>query len=205
LVGFVRALSRERLEETMLDVALKEWAIVCDLLLEGRLALLLRKGGIHESGGPGVFELEHPRFLLFPSWAHQKPEMIKEPFRERVRVLDEPATIPFRGLAEAVKIWRVPSRAAIDSLDDLHCWTPAQIDMRFNYKPENPLYLMAVRAYRLANEASVPNRPEYAGCKSWVPLRPSEAVDDAGATPALSAEGFGRVVGRVESAFGSEW
>ena len=45
----------------MLDIALKEWAVVCNLLLEGRLAVLLRKGGIAETGGAGVFELEHTR------------------------------------------------------------------------------------------------------------------------------------------------
>jgi hypothetical protein len=55
----------------MIGVGLKEWAIVCDLLLEGKLAIMLRKGGIHESGGPGVFELEYPRCALFRSWAHQ--------------------------------------------------------------------------------------------------------------------------------------
>jgi hypothetical protein len=188
-------------EKTMLDIALKEWAIVCDLLVEGRLALLLRKGGIHESGGPGVFELEHPRFLLFPSWAHQKPEMIKPEHRGRVQVLEEPETIPFRGLAEVARIWRVPTRAAFETLDDLHCWTSAQIDMRFNYRPENPLYLMAVRAYRLERESSVPNRPEYAGCKSWVPLRPSEAVEDRAARVVMSDDAFASVVNRVTSAF----
>ena len=113
----------------MLNTALKEWAIICDLLLEGRLAILLRKGGIHEASGPGRFELEHPRFLLFPSWAHQKPEMIKPAYRNRVQVLDEPATITMAGWAEAAKIWRVPSRAAFDSLDDLHPWTREQIDI----------------------------------------------------------------------------
>jgi hypothetical protein len=73
--------------------------------------------------------------------------------------------------------------------------------MRFNYKPENPLYLMAVRAYRLPRESTVPNRPEYAGCKSWVPLRPSEAVEDSAAEAVMSDEAFTRVVERVTSAF----
>src|SRR5690606_1462050 len=116
----------------MLSIALKEWSIVCDLLLEGSLAILSRKGGIHESGGPGVFELEHPRFVLFPSWAHQRPGMMKPPYRDRVNVLTaEPQRLTFHGLGEVSHIWHVPSRGAFDQLDDLHCWTREQIDMRF--------------------------------------------------------------------------
>src|SRR5688572_15413116 len=129
----------------MLDVALKEWSVVCDLLMEGRLAILPRKGGIHEDAGPGAFRLEHPRFALFPSWAHQRPAMIKPEHRERVEVIEEPAEITFRAVAEAARIWEVPGRAAFDRLDDLHCWTEQQIDMRFDYKPDRPLYLVAVR------------------------------------------------------------
>lgn len=186
----------------MLNIALKEWAIVCDLLLEGRLSLLLRKGGIHEAAGPGEFELEHPRFLLFPSWMHQKPEMIKPEFRSRVNVLTaEPAEITFAGVGEVVRIWQVPGRAAVDRLDALHCWTPAQIDMRFNYRPENPLYLMAVRVFRLQRPRTVTNLPQYAGCKSWVPLTPGDAVDDVGAREVVPAEAFASVVRRVEEAF----
>ena len=189
----------------MLDTALKEWSIVCDLLLAGELALLLRKGGIHESGGPGVFELEHPRFLLYPSYVHQKPAMLKPAFRDRVELLEtEPDEITFRGLGEAAKIWRVPSREAFDQLDGLHCWSPAQIDMRFDYKPERPLYLMAVRAYRLAQPRTIKNHAEYAGCKSWVALRPGDVVDDRGATPVIAGEEFAAIMKRVDKAFSRE-
>lgn len=185
----------------MLRTALKEWHIVCELLLEGRLALLLRKGGISEPGGDGVFELEHSRFALYPSWAHQKPAMIKEQHRSRVEVFNEPDEIPLTGWAEAAHIWQVPSREAFDALEDLHCWTKPQIDMRFNYKPDRPLYLLAVRAYRLDQPRVIDNMPEYAGCKSWVPLRENDAVDEAGSVVSMSDEAFADVVRRVEAAF----
>ena len=60
-----------------LDIALKEWAIVCDFLAQGKCALLLRKGGIHEAGGPGRFALNHDRFLMFPAWEHERLDWIK--------------------------------------------------------------------------------------------------------------------------------
>lgn len=184
----------------MLDVALKEWAVVCDLLLEGKLAILLRKGGIHEAAGPGVFELEYSRFLLFPSWAHQKAQMLKEPYRARVQELSEPATITFRGLGEVARVWQVKDRSRFDLLDDLHCWTPAHVDLRFSYKPERPLYLVAVRAYRLQQPKTVANNPEYAGCKSWVPLRPGDAVDDRGASPVMTQVEFDRLLSCIDRA-----
>ena len=46
-----------------LRVALKEWAPVCSALETGRQIILLRKGGIHESGGE--FEVENRQFVLF--------------------------------------------------------------------------------------------------------------------------------------------
>jgi hypothetical protein len=184
----------------MLDVALKEWAVVCDLLLTGRLTILLRKGGIHEAKGPGVFELEHPRFALYRTWAHQRPEMLKPEFQAHVATRSEPATITLDGIGEAVRIWRVPSRAAFDRLDDLHCWSVQQIDMRFDYKPDRPLYLMAVRARRLASPRTIANHAEYAGCRSWVPLRPGDGVDETGASPALDDAHFAALIDRVDDA-----
>ncbi len=183
----------------MLDVALKEWAVVCDLLLEGRLSLLLRKGGIHESGGPGVFELEHRRFALFPSWAHQKPAMIKSDWCSVVEPGQEPRQITFHGIGEAARIWPVTGRSQIDVLDDIHCWTAEQVDMRFSYKPDRPLFLVAVRASRLRVAKTVTNHAEYSGCRSWVPLRPGDHVDDAAAQPAVTDAEFDEMLTRIDA------
>ncbi len=166
----------------MLDVALKEWAVVCDALGEGRQIVLLRKGGILEAAGG--FELEHRKFLLFPTYVHQNTAMLKPAVAAGVRRhSEEPDRITLSFFGEVSDIIRVESRARIDTLDDLHVWTPPLIDMRFNYRPKNPLYLVLVRAYRLAKPATIDNRPDYAGCKSWVPLE--MGIDTTGAVPAL--------------------
>ncbi|MEX2673242.1 MAG: DUF1802 family protein [Phycisphaeraceae bacterium] len=185
----------------MIDVALKEWSIVCDLLMEGSLALLLRKGGIHEDYGPGVFRLEHPRFALFPSYLHQKPPAIKPAFRERVKVLEEPAYVELPGVGSAEKIWEVPSREAFEQLDDLHPWTAEHLDMRFNYKPDHPLYVVAVRAAKLPTPKRVENDWTYGGCKSWVPLKENDVVDESTATPVLSDEAFAAMLARIDRTF----
>ena len=54
----------------MLRHALKEWAVICRALAEGKQSLLLRKGGIAEPGGD--FAVEHTRFWLMPTYTHQQ-------------------------------------------------------------------------------------------------------------------------------------
>src|SRR5580692_10141938 len=58
-----------------LQIALKEWATVCDALATGRQIILLRKGGIYEAAGE--FELENREFFLFPTYLHQNTAMLK--------------------------------------------------------------------------------------------------------------------------------
>ncbi len=184
----------------MLDVALKEWKIVCDLLIGGELVFLLRKGGIIEDAGPGRFELQHRRFALYPSWAHQRPEMLKPAFRNRLVVMDEPNELTMEGFGEAAHIWEVPCRAVFDRLEAWHPWSAEQIDVRFNYRPENPLYLVAVRVYRLAQPKTIQAGVVYGGCRSWVPLTPKDAVDEAEATAVVDAEQFQSIVNQIEQA-----
>jgi hypothetical protein len=192
----------------MMAVALKEWAVICDLLAEGHCSFLLRKGGIHEEHGPGRFRLEHERFAFYPAWEHQWPEGVKPRWRDRVQTFDtEPAEVTFHafGVVTERTIWRLPStgaRAAFDTLDDLHPWAPPQIDMRFNYKPDRPLYLVAPRVYRLAQPRSAANRVVYQGCRSWVPLEASDAIDDTGAEPVLSDEAFAAICARIDQSVG---
>lgn len=186
----------------MLQAALKEWAVVCDLLLEGRTALLLRKGGIAEPAGAGVFEPTHRRFALFPSWAHQKPQMIREDLRSRVQVLEEPDQITFAGMAEVVKVWQAPDPQALFDLDELHVFSDEQVRMRFDYKPDRPVWLIAVRAMKLALPTTIPNEPAYCGCRSWAPLKPEHAVDDAGAAPVLTDAALAAVTAMVDQRFG---
>ena len=199
-----------------IDIALKEWACVCDLLVEGRCGVLLRKGGVHELAGPGRFRLEHDRFALFPAWEHENLAWIKPELRpDRGPIQHEPAEIELRGYAEVAGLWEVPQvggREAFDRLDDLHPWLPPQVDMRFDYKPDRPLYAMLVRAYALDEPKIIPNRRSFAGCRSWVPLEGSDRLGggdanqvgarEEGAKAAVGDREFARWRERVEAALG---
>ena len=181
-----------------LSVALKEWKLLCDALLAGEQAVLLRKGGILEAAGE--FELEHAAFLLYPTFIHQRPDDVKPAFRGRLEPRDaEPATVRLAGWCRVHAIFEVPGRAAMNQLDDLHVWAAPLLDMRFGYRPERPLYLVVVQAFRLPEVVELPHTLEYAGCRSWVPLE--RAIPTAGSTPALATASLDALAARIRATF----
>lgn len=172
----------ESSRESALSIALKEWAVLCDALLAGEQFVLLRKGGIHEE--MGEFRLEHDRFLLFPTHLHQNATMLKPAWASRITpASSEPERIVLSGWAEVSDVLQVRSREQIDRIEDQHIWDRPLIDMRFAYKPAKPLYLLLVRAHRLASPVAIENVPMYAGCVSWVPLERGIAI--AQSVPAI--------------------
>lgn len=163
---------------TSLQVALKEWATVSRALESGRQIMLLRKGGIYESSGE--FQVEHRDFLLFPTYVHQKREMLRQTehagFEPRSA---EPDEVVLSAAGVVSDIIELKSRQQMDALESEHIWTKPLIDMRFDYRPENPLYLLLLRAYRLHEPVTIANTPAFAGCKSWVPLDQPVELGDA--------------------------
>jgi hypothetical protein len=163
---------------TSLQIALKEWASVCSALESCRQLILLRKGGIYESGGE--FELENRQFLLFPTYLHQNPKMLKPDAHNGIELKTaEPEQVRISTAAEVTDIIAVANRAQMDALNEEHIWASPLIDMRFSYKPQNQLYLLLVRVYRLHEPLMIANTPAYAGCKSWVPLEQEVGTGDA--------------------------
>lgn len=175
------------MSDRSLNIALKEWDVVRDSLRSGRQIILLRKGGIADRGGQ--FALEHDRFLIFPTFVHQDYKMLKAEAHSRFQpCASEPDWITIETLAEVMDVVPVTSRSKMDALYAEHVWSPALIDMRFNYRPNNPLYLLIVRTYVLPEPVIIDNTPAYAGCKSWVPLE--QPIEIAGAREAFSDAEF---------------
>jgi len=176
-----------------LAIALKEWAAVIHALRAGRQIVLLRKGGIYEAAGE--FEIEHRQFLLLPTYLHQSREQIKPSEHHRLEVRStEPAEIVLDTAAEITEIIPLASRHQLQRIDAAHIWAAPLIDMRFNYKPQNPLYLLLVRTYLLAAPVTIANSVELAGCKSWVPLPGPVATN---ARPALDDKAFAQATDAI--------
>jgi hypothetical protein len=78
--------------------------------------------------------------------------------------------------------------ARLQKLESAHIWTPPYIDLRYQYKRENPLFVLLVRVHRLSRPVEFEETEAYRGCKSWVTL--DFEIDTAGCTPVLSDEAF---------------
>jgi hypothetical protein len=171
----------------VLKDALKEWAVICRALAEGRQALLLRKGGIAETGKG--FQLEHTRFWLFPTYTHQQragiqPEAV--PLLDRVEAERPPAgVVRLEHFAEVLGVYHVHDLAAALMLGGLHLWSEEVVQSRFEYRSPG-LYVLPVRVYRAAQTVDLANQPDYDGCRSWVELE--RELPTAGATQVLTDE-----------------
>jgi hypothetical protein len=175
--------------------ALKEWAVVCRALEEGRQVVLLRKGGILEYRQG--FEVKHDRFLLFPTFEHQSKDHLQQDYASRLdSVLSgQPAegNNVMTAYAQAVEVKEVTDRAAVHSLSKYHVWNESYVNARMDYNPKKPMSVILLRVFKLAQPITVDTKPEWAGCKSWIPLDM-----EASGTPVLSDSQFQKIAAEVK-------
>ena len=92
--------------------ALKEWAVLCDALARGEIVAMVRKGGIREQRAG--FSVRHDRFLLYPTFFHEKRAELQPRFARRLDegVAERPAagTIRIAHVADVVAVWRSEER-----------------------------------------------------------------------------------------------
>ena len=169
--------------------AFKEWAVVCRALAEGRQAVILRKGGIAESGGE--FQVEHTRFWLFPTYVHQQRTGIVEdaaPLLEEAEAERPPeGVVRLTHFVEVPGVYHVHDLPTAWRLAGLHCWSQDTVQARFAFRTPG-LFVLPARVYRAAQAFEIPDTPEYAGCRSWVEL--DHELPTEGAVPVLGDEAF---------------
>ena len=170
-------------------IAFKEWAVVADALGRGAQIIILRKGGISE--GRSGFQVEHNRFLLFPTLFHQQRESVQPAAQVRYDTLApklSPGVVRLEYFAEVVD-WKF-----LDTLDSAlrlrgqHVWREEVIRERFDWGKSRSIYAMAVRVFRLPLPVERPMRADYGGCKSWVEFDEPIPVD--GSQPVLTDAEF---------------
>ena len=131
-----------------MKTALKEWAVVVEALAEGRQTFLLRKGGIVE--GKRGFELKHDRFVFFPTWEHQHADSIRPQFHSLFEEAEppDPNVLEVRYLAQVTDVLRAPvEMEAIERLARHHIWGKPFIRMRYEYRPDLPLFIVLPRIF----------------------------------------------------------
>jgi hypothetical protein len=171
-----------------LSVAFKEWAVICEALAAGRQTVILRKGGIAEEGG--TFRPEHSEFLLYPTYFHEHRAGVKPEFLPHLDAAEttrpEPGTIRFSHFVRVTGVRQITDLDAALALDPLHAWTPEVVRQRFHYRTPG-LFALEVSVFQLRVPAIRFERPEYAGCKTWVML--DEPVSVEGVIPITPRSG----------------
>ena len=173
--------------------AFKEWAVIVRALLAGEQILDVRKGGLREDGRH--FAVRAPTCWLYPTVEHQREDLLKPAYRRWIHETEAAAPPPDQvridGWAEIVAATTVTDPDQLAQLDSKLIWTLDYASSRLSWKRRDPLWVLALRAYRLSEPLVVPFEPEYRGCTSWVdvhglPADPSSLA----AEPALSDESF---------------
>jgi hypothetical protein len=170
---------------------LKEWAVAVKALELGETALVVRKGGIREK----AFAVANRRFLLLPGYEHQRPELLKQGYRELLGTipdLGDDGPLRFTSFAEVKGAYEISEQESLEAIDPYHMWTPEYAESRFRWRPKKPLTVLVLRVHLLPEPVELPYSETYGGCKSWIELE--EPVSVAGARSALDDESFERLV-----------
>lgn len=160
--------------------ALKEWSSVVAALGRGEQILLIRKGGIADPS----FGVEQERFYLYPTYFHQG----ESEARARVEITH---------WCEVVRTWSVGDREALDRLAPLVVLPGETLEARYRFRPDQALYVIAVRTWELARPAQVVFRESYGGCRSWISV--DEEIDVTGSRPVLGERELQAKIERVDA------
>jgi len=198
-----------------MPIALKEWAVTVLALAEGEQLLTLRKGGIRET--EKHFFLEHERFFLYPTFDHQRNDLVRESHQPELRrALEEgvwsdgepglrelaagavqlPDRVRIRAWAEVAGHFTISDPRCVDALSPFYVWTTDYAEKRLAWKRRHPLHVLLLRTYRIPRPVTVKVKEEYAGCRSWVEL--SRELPFEG-TPVLSDGEFERASEEIEA------
>jgi hypothetical protein len=167
----------------MYPPALKEWDTQCQALTQGQLSLIVRKGGIMETHDG--FEVEHHRFLLYPTFLHQNSAELRPEFQPLLRPDPAPGTLTLPALAEVVGVWKVEDLALALKLEPYQALTAQAIERRFHYRNRPWLHAILLSVRPLTPPLQLAETPEILGCLSWVPL---EAITLPDAGPQVKPE-----------------
>ena len=181
-----------------IDHALKEWDSAVKALSLGKTVLLLRKGGIREVGGK--FSVKHRQVLLYPTYEHQNPDLLKPEFANNVETVVSgwhPETIPINCWAEITHIFALDKVNKVKALLPFLVWNDRFIDERLRWKPKQPIYALCLRVSRLSKTFNIVFSENYGGCQSWIEIQ--EPIPLHSSTLALTDEKYKEQVRMIQA------
>jgi hypothetical protein len=160
--------------------ALKEWSNVVAALGRGEQIVLVRKGGIADPS----FGVETDRFYLYPTYFHQGES-------------DTRPSITITHWCEVVRTWTIADMAQLERLAPLVVLPNETLATRFRFRPDQALYVIAVRAWQLASPAEIAYAAEYGGCRSWISV--DDEIDIDGSSAVLDERELAAAIERVQA------
>ncbi|MGI8558609.1 MAG: DUF1802 family protein [Solirubrobacteraceae bacterium] len=198
-----------------MPIAFKEWAVTVRALAEGEQFLTRRKCWIRDTNKH--FLVEHQRSVLYPTFDHQRADLVRESHQPELRrALEEgvwadgeptlaqlsrnpeqtpPDRVRIRAWAEVAGQYTITDPRTVDALSPFYVWTPDYAEKRLEWKRRHPLHVLLLRTYRIPRPVTVKVRDEYGGCRSWLELQRELPFEG---TPVLSDEEFDRAAEEIE-------
>lgn len=146
--------------------ALKEWSNVIELLGRGEQVILIRKGGIADPN----FGIEANRFYLYPTYFHQGET-------------DPRTSVTITHWVEVVRTWSVREHELLERLQPFVDIPRETLEARYRFRPDQALYVIAVRAFALPAPVEIRYHDEYGGCRSWISV--DDEIDVTGSQAVL--------------------
>ena len=192
-----------------MPIAFKEWAVTVRALAEGEQLITLRKGGVREADKR--FRVGHDRFFLYPTFDHQRRDLVREshvPELDRALeegvwpegeppaqaltgegIIPQPDRVRIRAWAELADHFTITDPRCVDALSPFYVWSTDYAEKRLEWKRRHPLHVLLLRTYRIPRPVTVRVKDEYGGCRSWLELQRDLPFEG---TPVLSDDEFGR-------------
>ena len=199
-----------------MPIAFKEWAVTVRALAEGEQLITLRKGGIRES--EKRFRVEHERFFLYPTFDHQRRDLVRashvpeldraleegvwpegEPPAEALTqdgLIPQPDRVRIRAWAELADQFTITDPRCVDALSPFYVWSTDYAEKRLAWKRRHPLHVLLLRTYRIPRPVTVRVKDEYGGCRSWLDLQRDLPFEG---TPVLSDCEFERAAEEIRA------
>ena len=162
---------------------------------DGLQTVFLRKGGIDERG----FAIESREFLLYPSFFHAEPTLLKSRMSERYQEAAkiDPKSSPQLSLKTYCRVtgaWATKDENVASKISSFHIGSDDFLTNRLKWRKGAPITIVEVQAFQLQDPIVIRPDPSHFGCFSWIKLEPSVhlsgALDFSKATSSLNEEEF---------------
>ncbi len=151
-----------------MNIAFKEWALVCEALGRGEQSIILRKGGIAE--GRAGFRFLHPEFLLLPTLFHEQAAKLRISAGTTLPAPRTDGQLEVRFAARVEWTRDIADWSKVQALAPFHLWQDFEIEKRFVQDAKQMVSLAFIRVQRLSEPFVFPDAPRYGGCRSWVEI-----------------------------------